>query len=400
MPRRAGPAALLLAALLVALIARPHAARSQVQPVPPFYDPPPSVVDPQVGMLLASEPIDAPPGVRAWRIMYLSKDLESAFTAVSGLLAVPDTAAPEGGFPLVAVAHGTTGIARGCAPSIDPLRAGGNAATPAFFGVIEPYLGAGFAVVATDYEGLGAPGTPAYLVGAVVGQNVLDAARAALGFEGLDLSDEIIIWGHSEGGQSAAFAAQLWPSYAPELTVLGVVEAAPLAELSLMAGGLYGLQGPTDGTGFIMIVAGSWSKAYPDATLDSILTPEALAALGVVYDQCYEEVLPVFDTMPPSAYLKANPAQTAPWSDLLAQNTPSAETALPVLVVQGEADTLIPPVVTQIYVQRLCGAGATVDYKTYAGADHSGVLGPAAPDIITWMNGRRQAKAAPTTCTG
>jgi hypothetical protein len=139
-----------------------------------------------------------------------------------------------------------------------------------------------------------------------------------------------------------------------------------------MAGGLYGLQGPTDGTGFIMIVAGSWSKAYPDATLDTILTPEALAALGVVYDQCYEEVLPVFDTMPPSAYLKANPAQTAPWSD----------------------------VVTQIYVQRLCGAGATVDYKTYAGADHSGVLGPAAPDIITWMNGRLQAKAAPTTCTG
>jgi len=400
MHRPARLALVIAATLLIGLSARPPATLGQVQPIPPFYDPPPSVVNPQVGMLLASEPVAAPPGVRAWRIMYLSKDREDAFTAVSGLLAVPDTAAPERGFPLVTVAHGTTGIARGCAPSIDPLHAGGNAATPAFFGVIEPYLGAGFAVVATDYEGLGAPGTPAYLGGAVVGRNVLDAARAALGFEGLDLSGEVVIWGHSEGGQSAAFAAQLWPSYAPELKVLGVVEAAPLAELSLMAGGLYGLQGPTDATGFIMIVAGSWSRAYPDATLDSILTPEALAAVGVVYDQCYKEVLPVFDTMPPSAYLKSNPAQTAPWSDLLAENTPGGETALPVLVVQGEADTLIPAVVTQIYVQRLCGAGATVDYKTYAGMDHSGVLAPAAPDVIAWMNGRLQAKAAPTTCGG
>jgi hypothetical protein len=57
--------------------------------------------------------------------------------------------------------HGTTGIGDGCAPTrydnpqdvttIDPL--------------LQRWIGAGYAVVRTDYEGLGTPGTHPYLIG-------------------------------------------------------------------------------------------------------------------------------------------------------------------------------------------------------------------------------------------
>lgn len=391
---------LALVAGICALAGRSGAASGQAAAtIPDFYDPPSPLAAGRPGDLIGSMPIDAPPGMKAWRILYHSTGLDDADTAVSGMLAVPDGPAPSGGLPLLTVAHGTTGAARACAPSIDPLASGGNQDTPAFFGVIGPYVQAGWAVVATDYQGLGAPGLPSYLIGAITGQNVLDAARAAQGFEEIKLSDAVVIWGHSEGGQAAAFAAQLAPSYAPDLQIAGVVEVAPVAELSLMASGLYGIQQGTSSTGFIMIVAYAWNLTY-GAPLDVVLTPATIGEIGVAGEQCYEEVIDLFRSMPPRAYLSANPAQTAPWSQLLTENTPAAEKlAVPALVVQGLADTTIPSAVTQIYVKNLCGAGAAVQYDTYAGADHSGVLTTALPDVLAWMTLARHGEA-PSNCAG
>src|SRR5438045_735207 len=129
------------------------------QGVPSFYTPPSLLTPGTPGELIAAEPIDAPEGVSAWRILYHSQLLDGTDTAVSGMVAVPAGSPPTGGFPLLAVAHATTGIARACAPSIDP--ASSTDLFESFYTTLRPFLNAGYAVAATDYQGLGAPNPPA-----------------------------------------------------------------------------------------------------------------------------------------------------------------------------------------------------------------------------------------------
>src|SRR5207247_4784757 len=101
---------------------------------------------------------------------------------------------------------------------------------PSFYELmLEPLTSAGYAVVATDYQGLGTPGVNPYLVGEDAGRNVLDAARMIRRLPGLSLSDVTFIWGHSQGGQASAFAGQIAPSYAPELRIVGVIAGSPAA---------------------------------------------------------------------------------------------------------------------------------------------------------------------------
>ena len=59
-------------------------------------------------------------GPAAWRMMYLSESIQGEPIAVTGTAVVPSIAAPDGGRPILSVAHGTTGIADQCAPSHDP----------------------------------------------------------------------------------------------------------------------------------------------------------------------------------------------------------------------------------------------------------------------------------------
>ena len=102
------------------------------------------------------EALDGPAGRRSVRFSYHATGATGADVAVSGVLVTPTAAPPDGGFPLISWAHPTTGAADGCQPSI-----GGTAAIPE----LDEIIGRGWAVVATDYEGLGSAGPHPYLVG-------------------------------------------------------------------------------------------------------------------------------------------------------------------------------------------------------------------------------------------
>jgi pimeloyl-ACP methyl ester carboxylesterase len=85
-------------------------------------------------------------------------------------------------------------------------------------------LARGYAIAVTDYQGLGTPGDHAYMVGRVLGMNVLDAMRCARALEPHELPGDgsAGVIGYSEGGAAAAWAAQLQPEYAPEVALAGV----------------------------------------------------------------------------------------------------------------------------------------------------------------------------------
>jgi dipeptidyl aminopeptidase/acylaminoacyl peptidase len=133
-------------------------------------------------------------------VHYRSRSVDGSATTISGTLAIPRGKVPRSGWPVVTWAHGTVGMADRCAPS--------RAGTPNRYDsrLLERWLKAGYAVVRTDYEGLGTPGEHPYLIGVSEGRSVLDMVRAARRLDP-SVGNRVVIAGHSQGGPAALWAA-------------------------------------------------------------------------------------------------------------------------------------------------------------------------------------------------
>ena len=143
------------------------------------------------------------------------------------MVVAPAGPAPASGRAVVGWGHPTTGAVARCAPSngLDP------------FDLIEglsQLLYAGYVVAAPDYPGLGVEGQSSYLIGVTEARSVLDAIRAARNLPDAGAGTDVLLWGHSQGGHAALFAAQSIDTYAPELRLHGVAVAAPATELSTL----------------------------------------------------------------------------------------------------------------------------------------------------------------------
>src|SRR5699024_11114917 len=138
-----------------------------------------------------------------WRILYTTTDAHGAPATASALVLVPTSwrAVPR---PVIAWAPGTTGFATHCAPSLLEHQVAAGA-MPA----LDQVLDRGWAVVATDYTGLGTPGPHPYLIGPGEAHSVLDGIRAAGQLEGAELAPQTVVWGHSQGGHAALWTGQL-----------------------------------------------------------------------------------------------------------------------------------------------------------------------------------------------
>ncbi|WP_374008648.1 alpha/beta fold hydrolase [Leifsonia sp. LS-T14] len=352
------------------LLARPYTGR--------FYDDPPSAAGAPGTVVRSEIAPGAPPGATAWRILFRSRDLQGRPVLNSGMLVVPDAKAPAGGRTVVSWGHPTTGSAEKCAPSrsVDPYL---------WMEGLPSLLEQGYAVVSTDYTGMGVPGPDSYLIGETDGRNVLDAARAARDLLGSAASDRVLLWGHSQGGQSALFAAQLWKQYAPELDVRAVAVAAPATDLaSLLRADIGDISGVSIGS----YAFAAYSEVY-GAPLDSILTPEAITALPAMNDFCLitqNKALHAVAQPLVGHFVSADPATTQPWATLLAQNTPGG-TALPVplLVAQGLSDKLVRPTSTAAFVSHEKALGTDVTYDAVPGATHGTIADKALPTVLSFF---------------
>ena len=165
------------------------------------------------GKLLRQEPLASnlmlSNASKGLRVLYTSTnglDNKTPIT-VSGAIYFPKGAAPTGGWPIIAWAHGTTGIADVCAPSWIPRSSRDS-------DYLNAWLAQGYAIVATDYQGLGTPGGHPWLAGRPEAYGVLDSVRAALkAFP--ELSNSVVIIGQSQGAHAALSASLLATAYAP-----------------------------------------------------------------------------------------------------------------------------------------------------------------------------------------
>ncbi|HUH08110.1 MAG TPA: lipase family protein [Egibacteraceae bacterium] len=350
-----------------------------------FYAPPDPLPAGDPGDVLWAEPLPAPEGVLAWRVLYRSESVNGQPAAVSGIVAA-GAEPPAEPRPILALAHGTTGIADQCAPSMSA----GIPDSP----LLRLAVSEGYVLTATDYEGLGTPGTHPYLVGESEARSVLDLVRAARQIDDAQAGPEFLVWGHSQGGHAALFTGEAVRRWAPELTLRGVAATAAPGDLIVLAGDLEG----SPFQGYMVMAAVAYSATYPH-DVSALLGDAALDRVDVVEESCVDTVLDTFADTPYADLLRADPATAEPWRTLLIENTPGLHpVTAPVLLLHGSDDEQIPVEQSALVAERLCALGVPVQREVYEGHGHGSVLAASLPDLLGWISERFADEPARDDC--
>ena len=362
-----------------------------------FYSSPDGPSALPAGTLIRYEPLTANgqplilPGAHAYRMLYSTRRPDGEPAVSGGMAFIPDQPA-RGHRAVLAWAHPTLGEGDACAPS--------RSSNPLMD--TQPWLSLalqrGWAVVATDYAGVGTPGTPLYLVGQSESLDVVNSVRAARAIPGADLGSDVAVFGHSQGGHSALWTGTLAPQLAPDITIVGVAAAAPAAELPGVFDHLW------NGSQTWMLspdVVASWTSYYPGLT-DKILTPLARAigprqARACIVASAVESILLHGLGLP---YTVKDPMQHPEWAGAAQRQTPPPIPAdIPVLIGQSISDETIPAWTNGVLQQRWCAAGSRLDMMWLSGVSHVKTAPTMGPSVITWLEDRFAGRPTAGNCT-
>jgi acetyl esterase/lipase len=331
----------------------------------------------------------APNNASATRIVYVSTAPDGTQIHVSALVVVAGSRQMAGGRPVLAWLHPTTGVDQACAPTTGPgpfAQIQGLAA----------FLAAGYAVVATDYPGLGAPGVHPYLVGVSEARAAIDSVRAIRHLPGVDAGARFAVWGHSQGGHAALFTAALAPSYAPELQLVGAAAAAPVTDVAALIE--QPGQDPLWGA-LLSYTVRSWSQLY-GLDPNGIIPPATEATVARTARDCLESAAQLKQLIADSAPLTGQPVTPDQrWRAMLAENDPHPGVpAVPVFLAQGDQDPVIVPSLTRAFARRLCAARVPVRYLSMPGVDHYAAGVRSAAAAAAWIADRFAGVRAPDDC--
>jgi pimeloyl-ACP methyl ester carboxylesterase len=298
-------------------------------------------------------------------VYHSTSGLTGQGTKVSGVFAVPKGDPPGGGWPVVSVGHGTTGIGHGCAPSL-------RADLMGYQSTVTGLLRAGFAVAMSDYEGLDDIGVHPYLEPRTAAFNVIDGARA-MGHLFAGISTEWAALGGSQGGQAAWAANEFNYEYGRGLQLVGTVALAPpvnMAELADIA--IRGELTESQRSWFALLVLGlERSGLLPDAAvyLRGTSAPADPRSL-----RCGRVSTGGKRSVPPSANLgPRDAAETTVLQHALQETAlPQRPLSAPMLVINGMRDQLVPPTGVAAAVQLSCELGGDIEHLELPEAGHAG----------------------------
>lgn len=372
-----------------------------------FYTPPSPLPAGRPGDLIRSEAINYS-GATGRRIMYLSRDAKNQPMAVTGSLLVPTTAwTGTGPRPIVAYAPFTAGMGDNCA--VSHLVAGevwGDLVTGVQTGFINTLLQKGFAVVQPDYQGLGTPGDHSYMMRLPQAQAVLDALRAAQRLPGTGLAGNgpVGIAGYSQGGAASAAAAELEPTYAPELDLKGAYAGAVPADLQALG---TNLDASLYFAFFGLAVIGA-NAAYPEANIlgranaaGRTLFQEAntVCTFDAVFRYAYRASNTLTaDGRPITAHMQEEPFRSIVAANKLGGARPQA----PTLVEHTNIDDVVPYNQARQMARDWCARGATVQWGDIWNFvplfTHLFSAGTASTNAANWLQQRFAGQAPTNNC--
>jgi pimeloyl-ACP methyl ester carboxylesterase len=362
-------------------------------PLTNFYDPPEPLGARTPGELIRSEPFEGyslPPGARAVRILYVSRSLEGAPVAASGVVLIPAGPSPRRGWPVIAWAHGTSGVARMCAPSLMKDVEYGSEG-------LMPMVAAGFAVVATDYVGLGTPGPHQYDNKIAQANDVVysvSSARAAVA----SLGQRWVAIGHSQGGVAVWGVAELEtklkdPTYRGAISVAGDMSYESFeAHDAVTFDAITNMYWP--------LTAFGAKASYPSLDVARMLAPIML--------ERYEDITSKgcwYYAYAAAAEIGHQAAVRAGWNELpeLARyNRDSRSTDKPIrgpfMVLAGDDDASVNFANIQAGVAEACRNRLPIEFVHRPGLDHDPLMEKTIDLQLNWARARLDGKAWNGNC--
>lgn len=368
-----------------------------------FYDRPAALPAGEAGAVLRARALDGtmalPSAARNSLVMYLSRDPSGAPVAVTGTVSVPQGVPPASGWPVITWTHGTTGLAAVCGPSRDTDTGPEHDYIEVIRGLLDQFVAQGYAVVATDYQGLGMDGFHPFLQGRPNGWNALDMLRAARSLEP-EIGTRYAVMGHSQGGHADLFTAAEGPGGLQGFDLVGNIAMAPGSQIASRLDLVRKSDKVELSLPYVTYVLISYATTHPEIALDRILSAEAIAAVPELYDQCMTHALTEghWATALAKDQFLPDPDLTA-FLDVASQNEPGAlKIAVPTLILQGDKDVTVFPSATDRLADQLCAGGNDLEYRVVPGADHDGAMSEGAPVALAWMADRFAGKPAASNC--
>jgi hypothetical protein len=351
--------------------------------------------------------------------MYKSTDSTGRAVAVTGAYIEPSAQwQGDGPRPLVAVASGTMGQGDQCAPSFalqHPLTVSGETLSVAYDNLaVYRLLATGAAVVVTDYVGLGATDRlHTYVNRLDEGHAVLDAVRAAraLPHTSLTAASRVGLYGYSEGGGASASAAELQPTYAPDVQLAGTYSGAPPANLTAVMKGI-------DGSALVSALGwaiNGFAQTDPDlrSVIETNLNDAGRRALADTSTMCVGDSILRYGFARSTAWttsgnsiaaiIAAEPRAQAVLDD---QRIGTLKPTGPVRVATGVHDDIVPHAQARQLAVDWCRKGGNVTYEAVnlpnlgnrILTNHLAPLLTDQGEAISWLTDRLEGKATTSNC--
>lgn len=364
----------------------------------PFYATPANLSFAKPGDILKLEvqsnvtAYDIPPGQSLSRFMYASVDNFGATVPATALILWPFTSKPFNGsssYPLVAWAHGTSGINRQCAVS--------NLRNLQYdFRSVFTLANMGYAVVIADYVGLGSDQFFNYLSYKLHANDVVYSVVAAQSVFA-QLSANWVSFGHSEGG-GVAWAVGERQAFDPVPGFLGTIAAAPPPfPISNTA--------PVGTSVFTAFLSLTISHLY-GLNLSSIFNPVALQALQFVQTigGCNDAGYAAFANLTADEIYSNTswPLSQAAVDWATEYSVSGAALGGPMLIIQGSADTVVGTEGSALGFNNTCAAqgnNVSIEYVSVIGQDHNPSMYASQRLWLQWIEDRFNGVVTEPGCT-
>jgi dienelactone hydrolase len=331
--------------------------------------------------------------VDSYLMRFTSRDADGSLAEVVAMVFVPQFAVSVAR-PVLVFGSGTTGLGDDCAPSLEE-------AEKRYFGRYREnmlaYAGMGFIVILPDYIGFDDPSRPQrYFSKIAEGHVMLDAARAV--FRYLAGSAHVVTplpvvfaAGYSQGGHAAFAAADMRPSYAPEIPLAGVIGFGSTNDVEALL---------REGTCYAPLIFYTYEVLYGRSEIDPAAYLQERWAKTLEADvnrMCVDSFQKYYGFDGKRVYrpefhdalygLRLTESYPSLAARLAENKTGLTGHRLPALIVQGGTDFIVTSATQSLFVAALRAAGSTVTYREYKGVPHKGTRQAGFAESIEWMEG-------------
>jgi putative CocE/NonD family hydrolase len=337
----------------------------------------------------------------AYKLKYVTTDPFGHRSYSTGEVFLPFGKMPKGGWPVISWAHGTSGLADACAPSRI-----GPALKARDFYYLRQWLKQGYAIVASDYVGLGTPGLMPYLDGRTTAHSVVDMVKAGRRFAAAhlpansQLAKKWVVIGQSQGGGAAIYTARYATAFGGAgLDYRGAVGTGTPAYIEnyLLPLGPGTPPVPlTPGiTEYMAYIIAGLRYVHPELGIDAILTDEGKRIQHIAETVCSNEMEPLVADSAIGDWFTAPLATLPNFAAVTRDYLGMPETGYdkPFFMGHGTLDTDVPMAATAAYVGVLTANQQPVEFHTYPTGDHNTTLKLSLPDSIPFVAKQFQAPA-------